>query len=145
MGKKTKWAFILDKDEFVRFSLNKILQKYGFETEEIETLSRLEGRKKDIEAGMILADMDVEELERWSLMMRKWNDRLILMTPLVTDELTQRLKKTGIRHILKKPVEPKLLKRVVRGISFPDGEPPPPGKKKRKKGSGMKLKGGEHG
>jgi FixJ family two-component response regulator len=143
MGKKVKWAFILDKDEFVRFSLNKILQKYGFETEEIETLSRLEGRRKDVEAGMILADMDVEELERWSPMMRKWNDRLILMTPLVTDELTQRLKKSGIRHILKKPVEPKLLKRAVRGISFPEGELPSPGR--RKKRSSTKLKGGEHG
>ncbi len=132
MGKKTRWAFILDKDEFVRFSLNKILQKYGFETEEIDTLSHLEGRKKEIEAGMILADVDVEELERWSPMMKKWNDRLIVMTPLVTDELTLRLKKTGVRHILKKPVEPKLLKRVVRGIPFPDGETPSSGRKKKR-------------
>jgi FixJ family two-component response regulator len=141
MGKKTKRAFILDKDEFVRFSLNKILQKYGFETEEIEALDHLEGRKKEIEAGMILADVDVEELERWSPMMKKWNDRLIVMTPLVTDELTLRLKKSGVRHILKKPVEPKLLKRVVRGIPFPNGEPFSSGRKK--KGPGLKQRGGE--
>jgi FixJ family two-component response regulator len=141
MVKKTKRAFILDKDEFVRFSLNKILQKYGFETEEIETLSNLEGRKKEIEAGMVLADVDVEEVERWSPMMKKWNDRLIVMTPLVTDELTLRLKKSGVRHILKKPVEPKLLKRVVRGIPFPNGEPSGSGKKK--KGSGFRQRGGE--
>jgi FixJ family two-component response regulator len=143
MGKKTKWAFILDKDQFVRLSLNKILQKYGFETEEIETLSHLEGRKKEIEAGMILADVDVEELERSSPMMKKWNDRLILMTPLVTDDLTLRLKKSGVRHILKKPVEPKLLKRVVRGIPFPDEEISSSGKKK--KGPHFKKKGGEDG
>ena len=143
MGKKIKRAFILDKDEFLRFSLNKILQKYGFETEEIEALSHLVGRKKEIEAGMILADVDVEELERWSPTMKKWNDRLILMTPLVTDELTLRLKKSGVRHILKKPVEPKLLKRVVRGIPFPDGEPFP--SERRKKGSGFNQKGGENG
>lgn len=143
MGKKIKRAFILDKDEFLRFSLNKILQKYGFETEEIEALSHLEGRKKDIESGMILADVDVEELERWSPMMKKWNDRLILMTPLVTDELTLRLKKSGVRHILKKPVEPKLLKRVLRGIPFPDGGTPSSGKKK--KGSGFRQKGGGDG
>jgi len=36
MKEKRKWAFILDKDEFVRLSLNKILKKYGFQTEEIE-------------------------------------------------------------------------------------------------------------
>jgi len=143
MGKKIKRAFILDKDEFLRFSLNKILQKYGFETEEIEALSHLEGRKKEIEAGMILADVDVEELERWSPMMKKWNDRLILMTPLVTDELTLRLKKSGVRHILKKPVEPKLLKRVLRGIPFPDGGTPSAGKKK--KGPGFRQKGGGDG
>ena len=51
---KAKWAFILDKDEFVRLSLNKILKKYGFQVEEIEDFSQLEKRKKEIEGGMIL-------------------------------------------------------------------------------------------
>ena len=45
MKEKLKWAFILDKDEFVRLSLNKILKKYGFQTEEIEDFSQLEKRK----------------------------------------------------------------------------------------------------
>jgi hypothetical protein len=48
MKEKRKWAFILDKDEFVRLSLNKILKKYGFQTEEIEDFSQLEKRKKGI-------------------------------------------------------------------------------------------------
>ena len=139
METKTKWAFILDKDEFVRLSLNKILQKFGFETEEIGALSHLEGRKREIETGMVLADVDVEELERWAPMMKKWNDRLILMTPLITDELTLRLKKSGVRHILKKPVEPKSLKRVVRKIGFPDEVTSSSGS--RRKGSRVKHKG----
>jgi hypothetical protein len=62
------------------------------------------------------------------------------MTPLVTEELTLRLKKSGVRHILKKPVEPKLLKRVLRGIPFPDGGTP--SAVKRKKGPGFRQKGG---
>ena len=41
MKEKPKWAFILDKDEFVRLSLNKILKKYGFHVEEIEDFSQL--------------------------------------------------------------------------------------------------------
>ncbi len=138
-----KRAFILDKDEFVRLSLNKILQKYGFETEEIGALSDLDGRKRDIETGLVLADVDVEEVERWASMMKKWNDRFILMTPLVTDELTLRLKRSGVRHILKKPVEPKSLKRVVRKIGFPDETAASSGSKR--KGSRAKQKGGEDG
>ena len=120
MTEKKKWAFILDKDEFVRLSLNKILKKYGYCVQEIEDFSELEKRKKDIEEGMILADLEIDVLERWTPLLRRWNDRFVLMTPLITDELTIRLEKIGIRRIMKKPVEPRLLKRVIREISFPD-------------------------
>ena len=121
MKEKLKWAFVLDKDEFVRLSLNKILKKYGFHVEEIEDFSQLEKRKKDIEGGMILADVDIEALEKGFPLLKKWSRRFILMTPLVSDELTIRLKKMGIRHIMKKPVDPRLLRKVIREISFPDG------------------------
>ncbi len=120
MKERTKWAFILDKDEFVRLSLNKILQKYGFRVEEIEDFSQLEGRKKDIKGGMILADVDIELLEGWLPLLRKLNDRFILMSPLITEELALRLKKMGIQHILKKPVDPRTLRRNIREISFPN-------------------------
>jgi len=121
MKEKGKWAFILDKDEFVRLSLNKILKKYGFRTEEIEDFSELEKRKKDVEGGMILADVEIDVLEKGFSLLKRWNDRFILMTPLVTDELTLRLKKMGIHRIMKKPVDPRLLRKVIREISFPDG------------------------
>jgi DNA-binding NtrC family response regulator len=120
MKEKMKWAFILDKDEFVRLSLNKILKKYGFHVEEIEDFSQLEKRKKDIEGGMILADVEIEVLEKGFPLLKKWNNRFILMTPLVTDELIIRLKKMGIHRIIKKPVDPRLLRKVIREISFPD-------------------------
>jgi len=120
MKEKLKWAFILDKDEFVRLSLNKILKKYGFHVEEIEDLSQLEKRRKDIEAGMILADVEIDVLEKGFSPLRKWNNRFILMTPLVTDELSLRLKKMGIHRIIKKPVDPRLLRKLIREISFPD-------------------------
>jgi FixJ family two-component response regulator len=120
MKEKQKWAFILDKDEFVRLSLNKILKKYGFHVEEIEDFSQLEKRKKDIEGGMILADVEIDVLEKGFSVLKKWNDRFILMTPLISDELTIRLKKMGIHRIIKKPVDPRLLRKVVREISFPD-------------------------
>jgi response regulator RpfG family c-di-GMP phosphodiesterase len=118
MKEKKRWAFILDKDEFVRLSLNKILNKYGFQVEEIEDISQLEKRKKDLKEGMILADMEIEVLEKWLPLLRKWNDRFILMSPLVSDELIQRLKQSGIHRIIKKPVEPRLLRRVIKEI-FP--------------------------
>jgi len=121
MKEKSKWAFVLDKDEFVRLSLNKILKKYGFQVEEIEDFSQLEKRKKDIEGGVILADVDIDVLEREFALLKKWSRRFILMTPLVTDEFTIRLKKMGIRHMIKKPVDPRLLRKVIREISFPDG------------------------
>ena len=121
MKEKGKWAFILDKDEFVRLSLNKILKKYGFQTEEIEDFSQLERRKKDVDGGMILADVEIDVLEKGFPFLKRWNDRFILMTPLVTEELTLRLKKIGIRRIMKKPVDPRLLRKVIREISFPDG------------------------
>ena len=121
MKEKLKWAFILDKDEFVRLSLNKILKKYGFHVEEIEDFSQLEKRKKDIEGGMILADVDIDVLEKGFPFLKKWSRRFILMTPLATDELIIRLKKMGIRNIIKKPVDPRLLRKVIREISFPDG------------------------
>ncbi len=47
MRERAKWAFILDKDEFVRLSLSKILSKYGFEVEEMEDLSQLESNYED--------------------------------------------------------------------------------------------------
>lgn len=119
MKQRVKWAFILDKDEFVRLSLNKILKKYGFQVEEIQDLSQLEKRKKDVEGGMIVADVEIEVLEKEFALLKKWIDRFILMTPLVSDELTIRLKKMGIHHIIKKPVDPKLLRKAIRGISFP--------------------------
>jgi DNA-binding NtrC family response regulator len=121
MKEKLKWAFIIDKDEFVRLSLKKILKKYGFHVEEIEDFSQLEKRKREIEGGVILADVDIEVLEKGFPLLKKWNRRFILMTPLVTDELIIRLKKMGIRHIIKKPVDPRLLRKVIREISFPDG------------------------
>jgi ActR/RegA family two-component response regulator len=48
MKERMKCAFILDKDEFFRLSLKKILEKYGFHVEEIEDFSQLEKRKKDL-------------------------------------------------------------------------------------------------
>ena len=89
--------------------------------EEIEDFSQLEKRKRDIEGGMILADVDIDVLEKGFPLLKKWSRRFILMTPLVTDEFTIRLKKMGIRHIIKKPVDPRLLRIVFREISFPEG------------------------
>lgn len=142
MKEKIKWAFIIDKDEFFRLSLNKILNKYGFQVVEIEDFSQLESRKKDIKGGMILADVDVEVLERWLPLLKKWNDRFILMSPLITDDLTFRLKKMGIYRIIKKPLDPRLLRRVIREISFPDGVKIPSLGKKRED-SRLSQKGGE--
>ncbi len=121
MNVKVKWAFIIDKDEFVRLSLNKILQKYGFQVEEIEDFAQLEGREKDVRGGVILGDVEMETLEHRPSLLRKWSDRFILMSPLRTDELTPQLKKMGIQHIIKKPVDPRMLRKVIRQISFPDG------------------------
>ena len=120
MKERTRWAFIIDKDEFVRLSLNKILKKYGFQVEEIEDFSQLERRKKDVKGGMILADVEIEVLEGQLPFLRKWSDRFILMSPLITDELILRLKKIGIQRIIKKPVDPRILRRNIREISFPD-------------------------
>jgi FixJ family two-component response regulator len=142
MKEKRKWAFILDKDEFVRLSLNKILKKYGFQTEEIEDFSQLEKRKKDVEGGMILADVEIDVLEKGFPFLKRWNDRFILMTPLVTDELTLRLKKMGIQRIMKKPVDPRLLRKVIREISFPEG-PKAPSFGKKGEGSHFIQEGGE--
>jgi FixJ family two-component response regulator len=142
MKEKLKWAFILDKDEFVRLSLNKILKKYGFQTEEIEDFSQLEKRKKDIEGGIVFADVEIDVLEKDFVFLRKWSDRLILMIPLVTDELIIRLKKMGIRRIMKKPVDPRLLRKVIREMSFIDGVKGTSFGKKRE-GSHLIQKGGE--
>jgi DNA-binding NtrC family response regulator len=142
MKEKRKWAFILDKDEFVRLSLNKILKKYGFQTEEIEDFSQLEKRKKDVDGGLILADVEIDVLEKGFPFLKKWNDRFVLMTPLVTDELALRLKKMGIHRIMKKPVDPRLLRKVIREISYPGGEKAPSFGKKRE-GSHSIQKGGE--
>jgi FixJ family two-component response regulator len=142
MKEKRKWAFILDKDEFVRLSLNKILKKYGFQTEEIEDFSQLEKRKRDVEGGVIFADVEMDVLEKDFAFLRRWSDRLILMIPLVTDELTIRLKKMGIHRIMKKPVDPRLLRKVIREISFLDGVKGTSFGKKRE-GSHFIQKGGE--
>ncbi len=121
MEEQAKWAFILDKDEFVRLSLTKILKKYGFRVEEIEDLSQLDKRRKDLKAGVILADVEIEVLEGWLPLIKKWGERFILISPLITDETQIRLKKIGIRRIIKKPVEPRVLRRMIRAISFPNG------------------------
>ena len=137
-----RYAFIIDKDEFVRLSLNKILKKYGFHVEEIENISQLEKRKKDVEGGMILADVEIDVLEKSFSLLKKWNNRFILMTPLVTDELTLRLKKMGIHRIIKKPVDPRLLRKAIREISFPD-EVKTPSLGKKGEGSYFIQKGGD--
>ena len=121
MNERTRWAFIIDKDEFVRLSLNKMLKKYGFQVEEIEDFSQLEGREKDVKGGMVVADVEIEVLEKGLSLLKKWSDRLILISPLITEELTLRLNKMGIHHILKKPVDPRILRRVIRDIYLPDG------------------------
>jgi DNA-binding NtrC family response regulator len=142
MKETVKWAFILDKDEFVRLSLNKILKKYGFHVEEIEDFSQLEGRKKDIARGMILADVEMDVLEKELALLRKWSNRFILMTPLVTDELSFQFGKMGIHRIIKKPVDPRLLRKIIREISFPGGVRTPSLDKKRES-SHFIQKGGE--
>jgi FixJ family two-component response regulator len=142
MKEMVRCAFILDKDEFVRLSLNKILKKYGFHVEEIEDISQLEKRKKDVKRGMILADVEIDVLEKSCSLVKRWNNRFILMTPLVTDEITLRLKKMGIHRIIKKPVDPRLLRKVIREISFPDGVKTPSFGKKGE-GSHFIQKGGE--
>jgi DNA-binding NtrC family response regulator len=142
MKETVKWAFILDKDEFVRLSLNKILKKYGFQVEEIEDFSQLEGRKKDVGRGMILADVEIDVLEKGLVLLRRWNHRFILMTPLITDELSSRLGKMGIHRIIKKPVDPRLLRKIIREISFPGGVRTPSLDKKRES-SHFIQKGGE--
>lgn len=142
MKEKLKWAFILDKDEFVRLSLNKILKKYGFHVEEIEDFFQLEKRKKDIESGMILADVEMDVLEKGFPLLKKWNNRFILMTPLVTDELNIRLKKMGIHRIIKKPVVPRLLRKIILEISFPD-EVKTSSSGKKREGSYFIQKGGD--
>ena len=76
--RREKGFFILDQDEFVRLSLNKILKKYGFQVEEIEDFSQLEKRKKDVEGGMILADVEIDVLEKGFPYLKKWNDRIYI-------------------------------------------------------------------
>ncbi len=142
MKERTRWAFTLDKDEFVRLSLNKILRKYGFQVEEIQDFSQLEKRTKDVKGGMILADVEIEVLERWASLLKKWNDRFILMSPLITEELTLRLKKIGIQRIIKKPVDPRILRRSIREISFPDVAKVAL-LRERREGSHVDQKGGE--
>lgn len=131
MKKKVKWAFILDRDEFVRLSLSKILKKYGFQVEEVEDLLQLENRKKEIREGMILADLELESIEKWLPLVKKWNDRFVLMSPLITDELKERLKQSGIHRIIKKPVEPGILRKVIKGIPFSEDIKFPLSEKKR--------------
>jgi DNA-binding response OmpR family regulator len=122
MTESKRWAFILDKDEFVRLSLKKILKKYGFEVEEIDDLSQLDQKKREISEGMILADMELEAMERWLPFLKKWSHRFILMSPLVTDDYTARVKDIGIERIIRKPVDPRILRRVIREMPFPGEE-----------------------
>ena len=131
MGERVKWAFVIDRDEFVRLSLNKILQKYGFQVVEIEDFSQLEGREKEIRGGVILGDVEMEMLEGKPPLLKKWGDRFILVSPSITDEVAPRLKKMGIQHIVKKPVDPRMLRRAIRQISFPDGVKALPSGRKR--------------
>jgi DNA-binding response OmpR family regulator len=143
MKERDRYAFILDKDQFVRLSLNKILNKYGFRVEEIGDFSQLESRKKEIDRGIVLADVETDVLEKSISLVRKWNDRLVFMSPLITEELNLRLKKMGVRRIIKKPVEARLLRRVIREIC-PSGEErsSSPGRG-REKDSRSIQKGGE--
>lgn len=117
MTQGEKRAFVLDRDEFVRLSLSKILSRYGFEVEEIGDLSELEGRQEEMETGVVLADTEIEAMEGAIPFLKRWVDRFIWMTPLVTDELNGRLRKIGIRHVIKKPVEPERLKRLIRKMT----------------------------
>jgi DNA-binding NtrC family response regulator len=143
MKKKEKHAFILDKDEFVRLSLNKILNKYGFLVEEIEDFSQLENRKKEVARGIVLDEVEMDVLEKWIPLIKRWESHLIFMSPLITEELNSRLKKMGIRRIIKKPVEPRILKRVIREICpTREGRSPSPDRG-REKGSRSIQKGGE--
>jgi FixJ family two-component response regulator len=121
MNERAKWAFVIDSDEFVRLSLIKILQKYGFQVVEVEDFSQLEGREKEIRGGVVLGDVEMEVLERKPPFLKKWGDRFILMSPSITDEIASRLRKMGVQHIVKKPVDPRMLRRAIRQISFPDG------------------------
>jgi len=142
MKEREKTAFIIDLDEFVRLSLNKILKKYGFHVEEIQDFSQLEGRSREIREGMILADVEIDVLEKSSPFLKRWSDRFILMSPLITDDLVLRLKRMGIQRMIKKPVEPKMLRKVIKGISFPNGEKSSLLSKKREF-SRLRQKGGE--
>ena len=143
MKSGVRYAFVLDRDEFVRLSLNKILNRYGFQVEEIGDFSQLEDRKKEIDRGIVLADVEVDALEEWLPLIKKWNQRFIFMSPLITEELTLRLKKMGVRRMIKKPVEPRLLKRVIREIC-PSAEGPLPSPAKgRSKDCHSVKKGGE--
>jgi DNA-binding NtrC family response regulator len=121
MNERAKWAFVIDSDEFVRLSLNKILQKYGFQVVEVEDFSQLEGREKEIRGGVVLGDVEMEVLERKPPFLKRWGDRFILMSPSITDEIASRLRKMGIQHIVKKPVDPRMLRRAIRQILFPYG------------------------
>jgi DNA-binding response OmpR family regulator len=116
MKTTSKYAFIIDKDEFVRLSLNKILQKYGFKVEEIEDFSQIGDRKREIDQGIILADVEIDVLEKWIPLLKRWIPHFILMSSQITDELKLRLKKMGIRRMIKKPVEPSILRKVIREI-----------------------------
>jgi hypothetical protein len=64
------------------------------------------------------------------------------MTPLVTDELSFQFGKMGIHRIIKKPVDPRLLRKVIREISFPRGVKTP-SFGKRGESSHFIQKGGE--
>jgi FixJ family two-component response regulator len=143
MKERDRTVFILDKDEFVRLSLNKILNKYGFRVEEIENFSQLENRKKEIGRGIVLADVETDVLEKSIPLVRKWKERFVFMSPLITEDLNLRLKKMGVRRIIKKPVEPRLLRRVIREICPSEEERLSSPDQGRDKGSRSIQKGGE--
>ncbi len=143
MKKTCKYAFILDRDEFVRLSLNKILQKYGFQVEEVDDFSQLRDRKKEICQGLVLADVDMDALENGVSLLKRSTDRFVLMSPQITDELKVRLKKMGIRRMIKKPVEPGILKKVIREICPSQEECCSSQEGGREKGCRSIQKGGE--
>ncbi len=144
MASDVNKAFLLDKDEFVRLSLSKILQKYGFQVEEISDLSELEPLKKEASRSLVLADVELEALQQWAPLIQKWKTHFIFMSPQITEESGTFLKNLGIRRMIKKPVEPEALKKAIRNLC--------PGRAKargacagpeRRKGSRSLKKGGE--
>lgn len=91
----------------------------------------------------MLADVETDVLEKSISLVRKWSDRFVFMSPLITEELNLRLKKMGVRRMIKKPVEPRLLRRVIREICPSEEERSSSPGRGREKDSRSIQKGGE--